>query len=696
MYTSNILLVVFLCLFFTNGAWAEQVIQLNEVVVVGKLDKARDSIVPSLGATEYNIGHGQIANQSEGDNASFNQVILRAPGAAEDSFGQLHVRGEHANLQYRINDILLPEGISGFGQELDTRFLDNVSLITGSLPAQFGYRTAGIIDIHTKSGVFNNGGSVSMYGGSYNALNPSLTYGGNDPKKDINYYVTASYLENDLGVENPTGSHNPIHDQTQQGKAFAYVSKVVDDTSRVNVMASGSHADFEIPNNPGQTTAFTLNGVSSFDSKNLNERQTEQNYYATLTYQKAIDNLNFQLSAFNRESEVLFRPDINGDLMFNGVASRVDNNIISNGLQLDGSYQLNDKHTLRTGSLLTISEATNNNTSTVFPADSAGTQISSTPFNIVDNHHKEGKLYGIYLQDEWKIFEPLTVNFGGRFDQSYQYVNEYQFSPRFNTVYEVDKGTTVHAGYARYFTPPPLERVQSVNPHIYDNTTNVSAVTQNSTIKSERSHYFDAGITHNFSPEFKMGLDSYYKIAKNQLDDGQFGAAIITTPFNYKKGKVYGTELTANYKKGGFSGYGNVAYSRAMGKEISSGEFLFSQDKLNYVAKNWVHLDHDQSLTASTGVSYAFYNTSVYADLLFGSGLRRGFANTKRVGAYNPVNIGIEHTFKLNNKQNLKARFDVVNLFDEVYELRDGTGIGVGAPQFGQRRGFYGGMSLDF
>ena len=62
-------------------------------------------------------------------NAAFNQTLLRAPGVAEDSFGQLHVRGEHANLQYRINDVLIPEGITGFGQELDTRMLSSVSLI---------------------------------------------------------------------------------------------------------------------------------------------------------------------------------------------------------------------------------------------------------------------------------------------------------------------------------------------------------------------------------------------------------------------------------------------------------------------------------------------------------------------------------------------------------------------------------------
>ncbi len=38
-------------------------------------------------------------------------------------------------------------------------------------------------------------------------------------------------------------------------------------------------------------------------------------------------------------------------------------------------------------------------------------------------------------------------------------------------------------------------------------------------------------------------------------------------------------------------------------------------------------------------------------------------------------------------------RFDVVNVFDTVYEIRDGSGIGVFAPQYGPRRGFFGGWS---
>jgi outer membrane receptor protein involved in Fe transport len=702
------LLVCFLGIFSINS-YADNTpsTQLNEVDVIGKLDQARNSIQPSLGATDYSIASDQINDQAQGSNASFNQVLLRAPGVAEDSFGQLHVRGEHANLQYRINDVLLPEGLTGFGEELDTRFVDNVSLIDGSLPAQYGFHTAGIVDIHTKSGAFTNGGDVSMYGGSQREINPSFTYGGH-AQGGINYFVTSSYLEDTLGIENPTDRLTAIHDQTQQGKMFAYVSKIIDDTSRLNIMLSASHSDFQIPNSPGGSVFLDSAGnplpLPTIDSSTVNDRQIEQNFYGIAAYQKAEDRLNYQVSAFTRFSEVNYLADPIGDLEFNGVATTINDSILTNGLEFDGSYQLNDDHTLRAGSIVTISDAINKNNSLVFPDSGSG--VSGPETSVNSNNQRQGEQYGLYLQDEWKVIDPLTINFGARFDQSYQYLNESQLSPRINAVYEVNPDTKVHAGYARYFTPPPLELEQNANPAIFDNTTNAAEVDINSPAKAERANYYDAGVTHNFLPELQAGLDSYYKTAADQLDDGQFGAAPIVTPFNYKKGRVYGTELTINYKKGGFSGYANAAYSRALGKQWSSAQFHFTQDDLDYVNDHWIHLDHDQSLTVSAGLAYEFANlscpvlnnTKVYADLLFGSGLREDgdTPNGKRVGAYNPINMGIEHTFKLNDKNDIKVRFDVVNVFDEVYELRNGTGVGVGAPQFGPRRGYYGGVTYDF
>jgi hypothetical protein len=91
--------------------------EVERVVVQSQeMDITREQIVPSLGATRYTVGPDRLDSQSQGENAPFNQTLLRFPGVAQDSFGQLHVRGEHANLQYRIDDVLLPESIPGFGQ----------------------------------------------------------------------------------------------------------------------------------------------------------------------------------------------------------------------------------------------------------------------------------------------------------------------------------------------------------------------------------------------------------------------------------------------------------------------------------------------------------------------------------------------------------------------------------------------------
>jgi outer membrane receptor protein involved in Fe transport len=673
----------------SNTATAESV-----VVTSQELDISREQIVPSLGATRYTVGPDRLDSQAQGENAPFNQTILRFPAVAQDSFGQLHVRGEHANLQYRIDDVLLPESIPGFGQELQTRFADNISLITGALPAQFGFRTTGVIDIHTKNGAVFTGNEASVEVGSFDTVMESFERGGLVGR--LSYYVSESFLHNGIGIENPTGSANPIHDDTDQHKFFTYLSYIIDDTSRVTLLVGANHSDFDIPNNPGQTPVFTDGTRSTFNSAKLDETQAETNSYEILTYQKKVDDFNFQASAFNRYSSILFRPDNVGDLIFNGVASRLDRDILSNGLEFDGSYKLNDQHTIRAGFIFTEQHATIDTATLVFPLDAMGNQASTTPIRIVDNHDKYGYFYGFYLQDEWKPFEQLTINFGGRLDFENAFVNENQLSPRLNIVYKPFESTTLHIGYSRYFTPPPLEAVPQSTLVKFAGTTNAPSITQNSPVTAERAHYFDAGFTQQLMKGWNVGIDGFYKSSHSLLDEGQFGAALVLSSFNYERGRQYGGELTTNYENGPFSAYGNLAWGWARGTSWSSAQFLFDPDEFKFVKNHWIFLDHDQRVTASAGASYTWNDWKGSLDFLYGSGLHRGFANIKTVPDYGTLNASLQRRIKITEKTAVTVRFDVVNLLDKTYELRDGSGIGVGAPQFGQRRGFYGTVAYDF
>ena len=668
---------------------------LNMAVVAKQLDEARNNLSPQTGTSAYAIDSKAIQEMPQGANTSFNQVLEQAPGVAQDSFGQVHVRGEHANLQYRINGILLPEGISGFGQVLDSRIVDRAQLLTGVLPAQYGYRTAGVVDIQTKSGAFEQAGVADFYGGSNSTIQPSVQYGGS--QGGLNYFVTGNYLTDNQGIEPPTSALHPLHDHTDQGKGFGYFSYLLNPANRLNVILGSSIGQFQIPDNPGQAPTFTVDGAAIVPSAQINERQREENQYGTVALQGTSGDWGYQLAPYARYSRLHFSPDPIGDLEYNGVASDVQRTNFATGLQGDGNYRLNDWHILRTGIEVQHEHAAADNSSSVFALDTAGNPLT-TPEAIVDDQAKNGMLYGVYLQDEWKLTPKLTMNYGARFDAVNAYIDETQLSPRLGFVYQATQATTLHAGYARYFTPPPLELVAPTSISKFDNTTGAAAITQSDPVKAERSHNFDIGVTRKLTDELQLGLDGYYKRVRNLLDEGQFGQALIFTPFNYAQGRIYGTEATASYITERLSGYLNFAASRAVGKDIISSQVSFSDPaELAYITDHWVHLDHDQLYTASGGLSYQVgKETRISLDDIFGSGLRQGFANTGHLSWYDTVNLGLTQHLGVFDDKGVNLRLAVINLFDTAYELRSGTGIGVGAPQFGARRGYFAGLSRAF
>jgi len=674
-----------------------------------KLDAARNTILAPVGAGTYQLTHQAIESLPQGVNAGLDKALLQAPGVSQDSAasGDLHIRNEHGNVQYRINGIQLPDGVGAFGQILDTGFIGSLNLITGALPAQYGLRTAGVVDIQTKNDAFNNSGSVSLYGGSHQTITPYFEYGGTVGQTQ--YYLTGRYLQNNLGIENPTPAYNAIHDQTTQEKGFAYVSTVIDPTSRLTYIGGAYNAAFQIPNNPGQPANFTAFGQNTFDSAQLNQRQYESTDFNVFAYQKTAGDIDYQVSYFNRYNQLHFRPDLVGDLLINGVASDVYRQSFTNGIQEDTSWRVGYAHTLRFGFTVSGERSLVTNISQALPVDPVtGNQTDPTtgaafgpPFTVFDTSPKTGWLIGTYLQDEWKITNQLTLNAGLRFDQMYQYVDANQFSPRVSLTWKPTDDTTFHASYARNFTPPTQVIAAPVNlalvtPPTAPANTLTPAVAQNDPVLPERSHVFDIGVVQkiNAISGLEVGADVYYKLATDLLDDGQFGQAYVLTGFNYAKGINEGLELKANYTNGNFRAYGNLAWATQIGKDIVSNQFLFGPDELAFIASHYIFTDHAQQLTASAGASYLWNGTKFSASMIYGSGLRSGFANTDHVPSYTQVNLGISHDFNIvaPNKPTT-FRFDIVNVLDTIYEIRDGSGIGVFAPQFGPRRGFFFGIT---
>ena len=432
-----------------------------------------------------------------------------------------------------------------------------------------------------------------------------------------------------------------------------------------------------------------------------------------LALQRSVNGFDGQLSYFTRYNFLHFMPDQVGDLLINGIASDITRESYSNGIQGDASYVINDAHTLRTGFTISGEQSAVGNQSLVEPVDPMGNSIDA-PFTVTDNVSKLGWLAGVYVQDEWKLTNNLKLDYGVRFDQMWQYVDANQLSPRASLTYKPFEFTTFHIGYARYFTPPVLVEAAPANIALFTGTTGAPASGGTDPVLPERSHYFDAGVDQKIpfgcastaAPDCSMlelGVDAYYKIARDLLDNGTFGQALVLSAFNYAQGISEGVEFSAKYHSGNFQVYGNLAIGQEKATNVVSNQYLFDNatpladlgglTELQYIDSHWIYTDHNQFVTGSAGVSYLWYGTRYSADMIYGSGLRTGDANTGSESPYAQFNVGASHEFAMPDGKPLTVRLDVVNLFDTIYQLRSGTGIGVFAPQYGPRRGYFVGVS---
>ncbi len=283
-------------------------------------------------------------------------------------------------MQTRINGVVLPEGVSSLGPVLDTNFIGSMSLLTGALPAEYGLRTAGVLDITSRS-FAAPGGEISLYGGSRQTITPSFDYGGSVGNSE--YFVTARGNWNDLGLENPTpaSQRHPRRDAARQVLRLR-LDAARSDRRAFAVISAASYSAFQIPNNPGQTP------LGDFGSPNANSATLNENEYDTYianiaAWQRHGTDGDAQIAVYSRYAEVHFVPDVFGDLEFNDVASDVTRESVLNGIQADASYLVNDRHTLRFGFAVSGEQTNINNIYTVLPGSPGA--VTGPPFD----HHRQ-------------------------------------------------------------------------------------------------------------------------------------------------------------------------------------------------------------------------------------------------------------------------------------------------------------------
>jgi outer membrane cobalamin receptor len=667
---------------------------LDLPVIAARLNQARNSLSPETGSTVYRFSQKNINDLPQGDNTPLNEVLVQAPGVSQDSYGQgqseIHFHGLNGGgIQYRLNGIFLPEAVTSFGQLLSPYFINRISVIENFMPAQFGYRNEGVIDISTKDGCLDPGGRLEYFGGQRGTIQPSVTYGGCSGK--LSYYLSGFYLNSALGAQSPTPTPTPEHDITNQGQGFSYFSYFLSPTTRLSLIAGTSINAYQIPGQPDLPVAFPISGVANYpNSANTSATELEQNYYGTLALQGTQGKLDYQLAYFSRYYSLKYDPDPIADLAYNGIADKVFHTGFINGLQEDTSYRLNHQHTLQGGFYVSGETLEEDNHASVLPVNSQGV-AGTVPETVVDNFNGMALLLGAYLQDQWRPIEKLELTIGARFDAMDYFGWQTQFSPRLGAVYTLTPKTALNAGYARYFQVPPFESVLLETVSKFANTTGASDVTSgNDKIRAEDDQYFDAGITQQLPFGINGSLEGFFMWANNKLDLAQFGSTYIFAPLQYKFGRLWGCDLSFVKNTGPFSAYFNFSYATAEAKDIVGGQFLADdQAEVEYVSHTWIYLDDDQELIGSAGISYRLWGFLFTVDGFWGNGYHYGFANLETQDPYVQVNAAIAHNLRLPKIGDVEGRISMINVFDHVYFIREGSGIGVFSPAYGQRRSLY-------
>ena len=245
--------------------------------------------VSTTGANRYTVTAQDISNLPRGDNTTITDVLAQMPGVAIDQNQQIHIRNtEGPQFQYQINGVMVPLDINTnppFISMINPMFIKQLSLLDGILPSRYSYATGGVVNIQTKDGCEQPGGSVSMYGGQRNTVQPSFQYGGCDG--NFSYYISGLYSQSNTAFSSATPAPDAIHDHTNQGQGFGFFTYNLTPTTRLSLITSVAASNNQLPNRANLTPQFQLTGVSNFPSADINSFLNFRDYLGILCAQRS-------------------------------------------------------------------------------------------------------------------------------------------------------------------------------------------------------------------------------------------------------------------------------------------------------------------------------------------------------------------------------------------------------------------------
>jgi hypothetical protein len=554
-------------------------------------------------------------------------VLLNTPGVVPDEDGRMHVRGEHAQLQYVIDGIPITADLSRvYSSLLNPEFAKAITIQTGSLAPEYGVATSGVLAITSKTGfdrpLFARGG-VQL--GSFGEKGTIVEVGGNLHNQSA-FYATASLNESNRYLD-PISGFDPIHDYGKSESVFGKFNSVLGESADLNVLGMYNHTLYYVPNS---TTGSIQDQRQSLNDyllgARLNVQLQEQSLLSLLVYARSAsaEITSGGLKQISNAADFLKAVQENEKFFIGG--NRKEEQY---GAQLEYSSRLETSgasHEIKlgaSGEMYPLSEFFTFAVTNPALSDSSlpGGDIryraidltqGGNPF-VVDQS-KQGSRFSAFAQDGIEIGK-WRLGVGARLDQFNLFENESYFSPRVNAAYVLEEDLVLRASYNRIVMQAPLENILVSSS---DQARILAGQNQGSTpthVTSERSHVFELGAAYRFSEYLNLDLAGYSKLIDNFLVNVELGNSGVIFPVNLKQGIVAGGELRVQLHDWN-SLYGSLSFSTCLSEGLKPSDgsspiragLIMGEEGQSYshpfAGESSFFTEHNQLFTAVLSLGY--------------------------------------------------------------------------------------------
>ncbi len=628
-------------------------------------------------------------------------------GAVKAPTGEIHIRGQHGEYSYYIDDVQIPLGIfGGLNEIVDMKAIEKMTILTGGFPAEYGGQTAAIMDIQTivPTGHFHL--DFKSYLGSYLVMNGTSPF---KPGIDLPFGSSSEIRGDTLG-----GRVGPFRAINSNGQSLSLSNHVgllgyfvsfarqetdrrVDQPTPVLFNDHGtdyflySKLDYPISNNDYVTVNLnygTTQNQVPFDFRTQGfaaDNQSSYNAFQTISYFHTIT------SDQNREKNLFIGfYTRQGGLKYNvGNSSPTSFQIPDD----TNRYALSEKRDFNTfgirskfedrlsKELKIVTGLTYNSTS--------GNELFITRDSLLKSGPEiqsqySGSDFGLFSQCEYQPFDWYRVDLGCRYDQhiapNVNLLN--QFSPRIKMNFFLDIQNTIYIYYGKLFMPTSTEGLRLIT-----GTSNAVPTLP------ENDDFYEGTFLHTFSNGIILKTAFFLKNATPGVDDQVIGSSSIKTQVNISRIQTTGIELGLSYSHPTIplTAFLNTSIIHAYGSGAITGGFMPITD-----AGKATDLDHDQRLSISAEINYQPKNWYLNASYVFGSGLTNGNENISEYGTglfdfntqahvspYHLVNVSIGYKFHLQNEAFVEPSIYINNLLDNNYILK---GAYFSSASWGERR----------